>query len=38
MKPENEKKRVIVIGGGLSGLSAANQLLKTCPDLDVTVL
>lgn len=38
MKPENGKKRVIVIGGGLSGLSAANQLLKICPDIDVTVL
>ena len=38
MKPENGKKRVIVIGGGLSGLSAANQLLKACPNLEVTVL
>lgn len=38
MKPEFVKKRVVVIGGGLSGLSAANQLLKTCPDIDLTVL
>lgn len=38
MKSENENKRIIVIGGGLSGLSAANQLLKACPNLDVTVL
>jgi protoporphyrinogen oxidase len=37
MKPES-KKKVIVIGGGLSGLSAARQLLTTNPDIDVTVL
>jgi len=37
MKTEN-KKKVIVIGGGLSGLSAARQLLKTNPDIELTVL
>lgn len=33
-----ERKRVIVIGGGLSGLTAANELLKTNPEIELTVL
>jgi protoporphyrinogen oxidase len=33
-----ERKRVIVIGGGLSGLTAANELLRTHPDIELTIL
>jgi protoporphyrinogen oxidase len=32
------QKKVIVIGGGLSGLTAANEILKKIPDMHVTVL
>ena len=38
MTARNHQKKVIVIGGGLSGLSAARELLATCPDIDLTVL
>jgi protoporphyrinogen oxidase len=31
-------KRLVVIGGGLSGLTAAEELLKHLPNLEVTVL
>jgi oxygen-dependent protoporphyrinogen oxidase len=35
---EAHEQHVIVIGGGLSGLTAANQILKKKPNTRVTVL
>ena len=29
---------IVIVGGGLSGLSSAYQLQKLCPDLSVLVL
>ena len=35
---EQSGKRVIVVGGGLAGLSAAESLSRNRPDIHVTVL
>ncbi len=32
------RKRVVVIGGGISGLSAAHRLTELAPDIEIVVL
>ena len=35
---ENKPKSVLIVGAGLSGLSAAEEILKASPNTEVTIL
>lgn len=38
MQEDNKAKKVVIIGGGLSGLTAAEEILKLQPKVQVMVL